>query len=206
MSRPDGTLAALRPSFTPVPAAPESPVTQQVIQTLGMLVHPEGGYYVETDRDPLRIANPFRTSDDDDDDATRAASTSIYYLLTPTNPTGHFHRNKGRTIHTLHSGRGVYVIIHADEVHSGHKARVETFVVGHNLAKGERLQWLVEGGKFKASFLLPDSGTADSGGLLISETVVPGFEFADHDFMRPETLQDLTTAEQHSELSWLLNK
>ena len=39
-----------------------------------------------------------------------------------------------------------------------------------NVHSGEKLQWMVEGGKYKASFLLPDiDGTTESGGLLISE-------------------------------------
>ena len=75
-------------------------------------------------------------------------------------------------MHTLHSGRGRYVIIHADEVAgSKAKARIESFTVGHDLARGEKLQWIVEGGKFKASYLLPDAeGDGKSAeGLLISE-------------------------------------
>ena len=62
------------------------------------------------------------------------------------------------------------MIIHADEKEEGKKARIETFVVGHDIHGGERVQWLVEGGKYKASFLLPDvEGGSDSEGLLISE-------------------------------------
>lgn len=73
-------------------------------------------------------------------------------------------------MHTLHSGRGRYVIIHEDEREEGEKARVETFVVGQDIHGGERVQWLVEGGKYKASFLLPDGqGRPESEGLLISE-------------------------------------
>ena len=84
---------------------------------------------------------------------SRNASTTIHYLLTPSSPLGAWHRNKARTIHTLHRGRGVYVIIHADEV-GGYgvddgdggefwtgKARVEVFTVGPDVLKGERLQW-----------------------------------------------------------------
>ena len=53
---------------------------------------------------------------------------------------------------------------------TGGKARIETFVVGQDIDKGERLQWIVEGNRWKASFLLPDDGgTNESGGLLISE-------------------------------------
>ena len=78
--------------------------------------------------------------------------------------------------------------------------------MGHNVAKGERLQWVVEGGKFKASFLLPDveRGNA-SEGLLISETVVPGFEFCDHDFLSAHGLRDLVGFEKSKELEWLLS-
>lgn len=62
------------------------------------------------------------------------------------------------------------MIIHADEVQNGVKARIETFVVGHNIEKGEKLQWVVEGGKYKASFLLPDNEDSPaSEKLLISE-------------------------------------
>lgn len=57
------------------------------------------------------------------------------------------------------------MIIHADEGEGG-KKRVETFVVGQDVGAGERLQWVVEGGKFKASYLLAGG---DGEGLLISE-------------------------------------
>lgn len=79
------------------------------------------------------------------------------------------------------------MIIHADEVMNHNqedgevvkretaakekgKARIETFIVGPNIQNGEKSQWVVEGGKFKGCFLLPDSqdGT-ESEGLLISE-------------------------------------
>lgn len=183
---------------------------------------------------------------------TRNASTTIHYLLTPSSPLGAFHRNRGRTVHTLHKGRGRYVIVHADEVMGGYdshhqlkgRARVETFVVGQDVEKGERLQWVVGGGKYKSSFLLPveGGGEEEEEALLISEvskkerermgrdeggkgeeegggrgrrlwtlltggqTVVPGFEFEDHDFMRPERLEALVTKEQADEMRWMLRK
>ena len=47
--------------------------------------------------------------------------------------------------------------------------------MGSDIASGERLQWIVEGGKYKASFLLEDEpGKGESkDGLLISEVCVP---------------------------------
>lgn len=194
---------SLAPSLIGSVSAPQSGSIQQTIDILRMQKHPEGGYFVETDRDPRLMPNPF--IDPQTGEQTRNLSTTIFYFLTPDNSKGSFHRNKGRTVHTLHRGRGVYVIIHADEVRHGEKARTEAFVVGHDYAKGEKLQWIVEGGKYKASFLLPDqeNGT-ESDGLLISETVVPGFDFSDHNFMPPEALDALVESEEADELRWLL--
>ncbi len=96
------------------------------------------------------------------------------------------------------------MIIHADEDSS--PKRIETFTVGPNVEAGEKLQWIVEGGKFKGTFLLPDEdGGEGSGGLLISETVVPGFEFCDHDFLTEEGLKDLVGEQKAGELEWLLS-
>lgn len=242
MSTVDPSLyAPLNPTFPPPPAlqadaSTEKPAVQSLIRTLGMQSHIEGGYFVETDRDPRTVPNPFHPSnnplyaaaqeraaklnptgavypttvfpDDGEDDKTRSASTTIFYLITERSPMGAFHRNKSRTMHTLHRGRGRYVIIHADEAErSGGKARVETFVVGQNVEKGERLQWMVEGGKFKCSYLLPDEEVGSSSdGLLISEIVVPGFDYRDHDFCPMETLESLVTPEQVKEMEWMIRK
>lgn len=87
------------------------------------------------------------------------------------------------------------------------KARIETFVVGQDVLKGERVQWIVEGGKYKTSYLLPDSDESrESEGLLISETVVPGFEFGDHDFLREERLKALVEERQAEEMGWMLRR
>lgn len=197
----------------------ESAAITSTIKSLNMIRHIEGGYFVETDRDPLLIPSPLAipetTSATIDlvggqrpgfDQKVRNASTSIFYLITPRTPQGGFHRNLGRTIHTLHRGRGMYVLIHADEPDlPGGGKRVESFVVGQDLEIGEKLQWIVDGGKFKASFLLDVEGQEENEGLLISETVVPGFEYCDHDFLPDvETLKDLVGEVKAEELKWLL--
>lgn len=181
----DIPISKIKPFYHPnTPPPNESPAIQQTITVLDLQPHIEGGFFVVTDENPLRIPNPFpRDSSscappDDPTDTTRAASTCIFYFLAPRAPLGTFHRNKARTVHTLHRGRGRYVILHADEAgeDGGRKVRVESFVVGRNLAAGERLQWIVEGGKYKSSYLLPDEdgdGEAETEGLLISE--VGGF-------------------------------
>lgn len=206
--------AIFKASFTPNPDGTESPQIQEVITSLNLQPHIEGGYFVETDRAPDTVPSPFPVQESSTselvpkrpgfDPALRSSSTTIFYLLTPNGPQGGFHRNRGRTVHTLHRGRGRYVLIHADE--PGEEKRIETYVVGPNVAKGERLQWIVDGGKFKASYLLPDEESgSESQGLLISETVVPGFEYCDHDFLSPTGLKDLLCPEKARELEWLLS-
>ncbi|KAL3451939.1 RmlC-like cupin domain-containing protein [Aspergillus insuetus] len=215
-----GILGAHNPST-------ELPSTQNLISILNLSPHPEGGYFLETDRNPLQIANPYHNnsknvnsinkhndsthgistdiksnppqkSDDDNADKTRVASTSIFYLITPRSPRGAFHRNRSR---------GRYVVIHADQAaREGGKASIESFVVGQRIDRGERLHWVVEGGDYKASYLLPDDDGEEGGasGLLITETVVPGFELADHDFLTPEDMGKLLTEDKVQELDWLL--
>ncbi|KAF2269691.1 hypothetical protein CC78DRAFT_508237 [Lojkania enalia] len=230
MSSIDPSLPPLKPTYTPAtdPNAQESAATSALISALGLQKHIEGGYFAEIDRNPLLIPNPFQETHAEQEepgrtalaprsgnDTLRNASTSIYYLLTPLSPLGAFHRNKARTVHTLIRGRGRYVIIHADE--EGGKKRVETFVVGKRVERGERAVWVVEGGKFKGTCLL--EGDADEeGGLLISEasireivltdrqTVVPGFEYSDHDFLTGEGFRELVTEEQAEELRWMVRK
>jgi len=211
---PSETTGTIKPAFTPSPGRKELPRIQEIVEKLNLQPHIEGGFFIETDRAPDTVPSPFPASTSSTSSLApqrpgfnpeiRNSSTTIFYLLTPNGPQGGFHRNKGRTVHTLHRGRGGYVIIHANE--GGGKKRIESFVVGQDLAKGERLQWIVEGGKYKASFLLPDEeGGTDSQGLLISETVVPGFEFCDHDFLKQEALVELVGEEQARELDWLLS-
>lgn len=209
--------SSLRPTFTPSTSfnPEEPPSVQALIKSLNLLPHIEGGYYAETDRASETIPSPFPVKASSTtsghvparpgfDPALRNLSTTIFYLLTPSGPQGGFHRNAARTVHTLHRGRGRYVLIHADE--DGEEKTVESFVVGQDVEKGERLQWIVEGGKFKASYLLADEeGGSESQGLLISETVVPGFEFVDHDFLSPDGLVELLGQQKAKELDWLLS-
>jgi len=98
-----------QPTYKPGQYKHESPSTQAVIDTLNLLIHPEGGYFSEIDRDARMVQNPFPTPSDpktsdkpmSGDSKVRNASTSIYYLLSPVRPQGHFHRNLARTVRTF---------------------------------------------------------------------------------------------------------
>ncbi|OGE57933.1 hypothetical protein PENARI_c001G05242 [Penicillium arizonense] len=175
------------PVTTAAGQVPENANTQNTIDQLKMNPHIEGGYFVETDRDKRLMVN--------DAGEERSRSTSIFYFITPKTPIGAFHRNASRTVHTLHHGRGIYVIlVPLGPGGSFDDFRIETFVVGHDISNGERLQWIVEGGCYKASFLIPEKEEKleSSPGLLISETVVPGFDYKDHDFLAAENFKSWT--------------
>lgn len=49
------------------------------------------------------------------------------------------------------SGRGCYIVPHADEadIEVGAKVRMKRILVGHDVANGEKLQWIVEGANSK---------------------------------------------------------
>lgn len=258
--------------LTSSPPLPNPPGVTSTITALALQPHPEGGFFVETDRDPRLLPNPFLdespsnadeanghadgTSAANGDgetkdslppeeykyleaskpstDLTRHASTTIHYFLSPSSPLGRFHRNRARTVHTLHWGRGAYVVLHPPEKQKdndqgaapdaesedcnvaggeGEGWRVETFIVGKDIVKGEKVQWIVEGGRYKASYLLPDTGGVEEywdskdgskNGLLISETVVPGFEFSDHDFLTAERFLRINGEERVEKMGWLL--
>ncbi|KAF4982881.1 hypothetical protein FZEAL_1577 [Fusarium zealandicum] len=205
-------LGPLKPSFTRS-SEPEAPGVATLIQSLALIPHMEGGYFVQTDEDPTTIPSPYppeALSDETTalagpvrggfDISTRRLSTTIFYLLTPRRPQGMFHRNRSRVVHTLHRGRGRYILIHPG-------GRVETFVVGHAVQRGERIQWVVEGHVWKASYLLPSkTDDGESEGLLISETVVPGFEYCDHEFLTKQGLREQLPKHQSRELDWLVRE
>jgi hypothetical protein len=59
----DAILKSIKPFYSPDSAPDmEYPSIQHTIDTLHLQRHIEGGYFFETDRDPLRIPNPFGVS------------------------------------------------------------------------------------------------------------------------------------------------
>ncbi|GAO48886.1 hypothetical protein SAICODRAFT_30095 [Saitoella complicata NRRL Y-17804] len=164
--------------------------TEKAIEQLGLIPHPEGGYFKETDRATSTISAPASYSQSP---PTRNLTTTIFYLLDSRSPKGHFHTNKSPTTHFHHRGRGIYVLIPKD----GSRDVIE-YEVGQ---ESGRLQWIVTGEYWKASYL-PEGEE----GCLISEVVAPGFEFDDHEFMSKEELVRLVGEEKAKKYEWLLRK
>lgn len=136
----------------------ESP--SELIARLGLERHPEGGWFA-------RIHTALAVVDTAH--GPRAQVTSIHYLLTADEPRGRLHRNRSDILHYLQGGGPVEYLL-LDE--SGRLRRV---VLGSE--PDQSLFLHVPGGVWKASQLLAGASHA-----LMSEAVVPGFDFADHRF------------------------
>jgi len=161
----------------------ESTTSKNLISLQKLETHPEGGYFILKDVSPLTIPNPFKNPSLPDLPSTKPISSSIHYLLTPHSAKGHWHRNRSTIYHAQHCGSARYLIIHASEWEPGKHARIESVVLGPNVDKGEVMQLVVQGGTYKASYLI-DAGTdvvngkaTEGAGCLITEVVVPGFGF-----------------------------
>jgi predicted cupin superfamily sugar epimerase len=122
----------------------------EMIASLGLQRHPEGGFYRETFRAP---------------DAPRGASTSILFLL-PAGERSRWHRVDADEHWLFHDGAALELLI-ADPA-SGARERI---VLGRDVARGERPQAVVPRGWWQAARPLGDW-------TLVGCVVAPAFEFA----------------------------
>jgi hypothetical protein len=135
------------------------PDAADLVQRLGLVPHPEGGFYRETWRSPLSLQGlPHGTP--------RAASTAIYFLL-PAGTFSAFHRVASDEVWHHYDGDPL-------DLHEIDDAGNYTLVaLGRDLNKGERPQHVVPAGKWQAAVPRGDRHT------LCGCTVAPGFDFRD---------------------------
>jgi uncharacterized protein len=124
---------------------------KNIIETLGMSPHPEGGWYAETFRDA--------------DGGERGHSTAIYYLL-EAGQRSHWHRvmDAAEGWH-FYTGSALELNLSADGVNA------HTQVLGLNLARGERPQIIVPANHWQSARSL-------GAWTLVGCTVAPGFQFS----------------------------
>lgn len=158
----------------------------EVIERLGLLAHPEGGFYAETFR---AEALPFRLPSRGE----RSASTAIYFLL------------KAQDFSALH-------VVCSDEVwhhYLGDALALHCFdaagqhrqvALGHALAAGQRPQHVVLRGELQAARVTP----GPHGFALCGCTVAPGFDFAD--FRMPGRAELLAQMPAHARLITTLTR
>jgi predicted cupin superfamily sugar epimerase len=135
------------------------PRAQELIETLGLVPHPEGGFYRETFRATLTL--------EELPHGRRTASTAIYYLL-PAGAVSALHRVRSDEVWHHYDGAGL--ALHLLDATGAHTvARL-----GRNYAAGERPQHVVPAGVWQAA--VP---SGEGGFVLCGCTVAPGFDFAD---------------------------
>jgi predicted cupin superfamily sugar epimerase len=182
-----------------------------LIAKLGMVPHPEGGFFVETYRTgttPMRTRGKTSTVEEtrdaadalaptsrrasDDDDGARNCMTSIYYMLTRESAFQYWACNESDHVHYHHAGASVtYHLTRPDGTY-------ERKVLGQRVERGEVLQLVVRGGTFKAAVL-------ESGGefALIGEGVAPGFDFRDFAFVTDAQLASRNPAAYDETRQWI---
>jgi predicted cupin superfamily sugar epimerase len=129
------------------------------IKQLDLSPHPEGGYYKETYRSSTEIkVNGF--------DENRSVATSIYFLLRSSEKS-HLHRIKSDEQWYYHAGDVLEIIVL-------HKGKLSIELLGTNIGKGESLHITVPAGAWFGSRIKDQSGF-----VLVSCMVAPGFDFVD---------------------------
>ena len=130
----------------------------EIIAKLGMLRHPEGGWYVESYRHQSEAGG-------------RGACTAIYFLLAA-GESSHWHRVDAVEIWHWYAGAPLALGLSED----GKSAA--TLALGPDLMAGERPQAVVPAGAWQAARSLGDW-------TLVGCTVSPAFEFAGFEMAPP---------------------
>jgi|SRR6476660_721071 predicted cupin superfamily sugar epimerase len=151
------------------------------IDKLGLIAHPEGGYYRETYRSGLSIA---REALPPQFTGPRLVSTAIYFLLEGNNFSA-FHRLRSDELWHFYAGGPI--VVHVIE----EKGDYFELLIGNNPGAGQVLQAVVKAGCWFASRLQDPQSFA-----LAGCTVAPGFDF--EDFEMAERSQLLRRYPQHA--------
>lgn len=139
------------------------------ISQLGLLPHPEGGYYKETYRSAETIAfTGF--------EGKRNISTAIYFLIEKGNFSA-LHRIKSDEVWHFYAGYALEVI-EIDEA-----GKLISTTVGNDVSKGQVPQYVVKAGRWFGSRVLEGGSFS-----LVGCTVAPGFDFKDFEMAGREAL------------------
>lgn len=152
------------------------------ITELALEPHIEGGFFkriYQADHRPMV----------ETENGPRFSMTSIYYLLTADSPNGRFHLNTSDIMHVFVAGDPVRYTLINDQT-----GEISVHVLGHDIQNGQSPTLAVPGGTWKASDI---NLSSDFGYGLITEAVVPGFDFADMTLGERNKL--LTKFPQHSQ-------
>jgi hypothetical protein len=131
---------------------------EEIIETLDLRPHPEGGHFAETYRHAV-------------DDGTRGDQTAIYYQLRA-GERSHWHRVDAVEIWHWHAGAALDLGISEDGTAS------RTLRLGNSLLEGERPQVVVPAGAWQ-------SAVSCGAWTLVGCTVAPAFQFEGFELAPP---------------------
>ena len=134
-----------------------------LINTLDLAPHPEGGWYRETWRA-------------DAADGERAAASAVLYVIRP-GQRSHWNRVDADEIWLWHGGDAVELSIADSE-----EGPIRTLVLGGNVTAGEAPQLVIPKGRWQSAE--PAEG-GEHGYTLISCIVAPAFEFDGFELAEP---------------------
>lgn len=148
------------------------PQAQSFVDQLGLLPHPEGGWFKET----YRSSGSVPSSVLKDFNGIRSYSTAIYFLLTEENFSA-FHRIKSDEMWHFYAGDGL--LIHEF-------TSIGTYIehrLGLNFAMSQKPQLVILANSWFASEVV-----ANGSWCLVGCTVSPGFDFADFELAKKADL------------------
>ncbi len=150
-----------------------NPSTKDLIAHYGLLPHPEGGYFQETYRSKESVAAnalPARFGGE------RSVCTGICFLL-PKGAKSRLHRLKSDEMWHFYLGGPLEVTQISPD------GKVETTVLGPEIADGQKVQHVVPAGYWFGA--MPAKGAAYS---FVGCTVAPGFDFSDFEIGKRKDL------------------
>lgn len=141
--------------------------SKELINSLTLKPHPEGGYYKETYRSDETTINK--------NEDLRNVCTAIYFLLEDKDKS-HFHRIQSDELWFFHLGQPleIYYILGNE---------IKTVTLGNNIQNGDALFCKIPANTWFASKLKQPEGFS-----LVSCTVAPGFDFADFELAKRDEL------------------
>jgi uncharacterized protein len=141
------------------------PRASMLVAALGLLPHPEGGYFREIHRSPTTI-NP------GDDRARRAALTVIYFLLADdVGGVSRWHRVASDEGWHFHEGDPIELFVSDPNLTTVEAQRLGPWAIGTEPVR------VVPAGCWQAA-------RCAGAFALVSCTVAPGFEFSDFELLR----------------------